>query len=520
MSNIFTLMDDAELTQDEVLKSELFCQQFLEGKFPDVDFRQGTGVRDMVIRPSAILLASINKAVTTYFSNMSIKDITDSTPEEMADKILSNYFIERKQGTNTIIKARLYFAFPGNMPANVQIPSNSYFSTDNERKYYPKASLILSPPVDVKLPNIIYLQFDSAEELWYADVDLQAEKPDLTYDLDTGDLIYFTIFNPYFIKGEILYLSANAVVKETNVQMIERSYSAISTRNLINDPSITSRLNDVFNFIKSIRVVGMGDTDMYRDRVKVDNPLNLEEKVGFSIGGKVDVYCHVEPVTQIIQFTTDVNGDIYIPGSVFAVSRSPISGNLDGTADTIPYAKVFTTTMSNCSAYVEGVPTDPIKDVGLSARQILKISFGNLYPHETASLVVKRFGGIQDIQDFTDSDRNRVVSADYLIRSFEPVIIKINAQTHTTPPVDLATFNEEIRQYIDSIPNGGDLYMSTIYGIMNSCGITDVVVPINVQCTSITKGLEMFTMGLVDSYKLKSTSRFVYDGLSISKVGG
>ena len=95
MSNIFTIMDDAELTQDEVLKAELFCQQFLESRVPSVDFRQGTGIRDMVIRPAAVLLASINKATNTYFSDISIKDITDSTSEELTDMILSNFFIER-----------------------------------------------------------------------------------------------------------------------------------------------------------------------------------------------------------------------------------------------------------------------------------------------------------------------------------------------------------------------------------------------------------------------------------------
>lgn len=89
-------------------------------------------------------------------------------------------------------------------------------------------------------------------------------------DLTEGDLLYFTLFNPYFVKGKILYMSSPAVREETNLEMVERSYNSISTRNLINDPSITSRITDVFNYVKYMKVVGMGDPDMWRDYVQVE----------------------------------------------------------------------------------------------------------------------------------------------------------------------------------------------------------------------------------------------------------
>lgn len=518
MSNIFTLIQDAEPTQDEILKSELFWQQFLEAKFPDVDFRQGTGIRDMVIRPGALLLATVNKGIDKYFSEMSVKDITDNTTEETADKIMSNFFIERKKGTSTIIKARLYFAFPGNIPANVQIPGTAFFSPDNEKKYYPLRSISLNAPSDVKIDGVIYLQFDSAEELWYADVDLQAEKANLDYDIDTGDLIYFTIFNPYFIKGEVLYLSTNAIEKETNTQMITRSYSAISTRNLINDPSIVSRLNDVFNFIKNVKVVGFGDVDMYRDIITVDNPLNTAEKVTFSVGGKVDTYCYVDPVTRIKQYTTDADGDIYIDGAVFSVARSAISGNANGDADLVPANQTYTVTMVDCTDYVDYNPVNPLLDVGLSARQRIKIHFGFDFANKTASFVVRHFGGLLDIQKFMDNTQNRVVCGDYLVRSFEPVLVKLNIKTHNTPPLDITEFETEMKQYIDSIPEGGDIYLSTIYGILNQTGITDAVAPIDVKCTHVDKGMTATVTQLTDAYKLRNTSRFIYDGITIAKA--
>ena len=518
MSNIFTIMDDAELTQDEVLKAELFCQQFLESRFPSVDFRQGTGIRDMVIRPAAVLLASINKATNTYFSDISIKDITDSTSEELTDMILSNFFIERKAGSNSKIMARLYFAFPGNIPANVQISRSAYFSTDNDRKFYPTAAISLSPPAETKLTGITYLQFDSAEDLWYADIEMESESADSNYDLEDGDLIYFTIFNPYFIKGEILYLISTAVEKETNREMIDRSYSAISTRNLINDPSIISRLNDMFNYIKNIKTVGMGDVDMYRDRVLVDNPITPEEKVGFSIGGKVDIYCHVDPVTQVRQLVTDAYGDIYVTGSVFSLIRSAITGNSNGDPDLIDYAVPFTVTNVGTTTYTNGVPVDPVADIGLSARQVLKVSYGVDLAFKTASFIIKRFGGLEDIQTFLDNSKNRVVCADYLARSYEPVVINIVAKTHNVVPTDLSTFDTEMKNHLDSIADGGELYMSAIYGILNSCGITDAQVPITVKCTYINKGLNKVETLLTDSYILKSTSRFVYDGAVITKA--
>lgn len=516
MSNIFGIMNELELTRDDVLQAEVFAQQYLESKFPEVDFRQGTGVRDMVIRPNATLIALVQKAITVYFENMSIKDITNDTPEETADKIMSNFFINRKAGDNSVIRARLYFTFPGNRPQSLQIPSTAFFSTDNERKFYPQASMTVDPPTGTPVPGVTYLQYDSAEDMWYADVSLVSETPSEDYSLEEGDLIYFTIFSPYFLKGDILYLEKAAVARETNVEMVERAPTAISTRNLINDPSIESRLHDTFDYVRDILVVGHGDKEMYRDQVTINDPEAPGGTITYKSGGHVDVYCST-PITKTVrQYITDEHGDIYITGPMYHVSRSPVSGDPDGIDDLIPIGATMSVTIADGTRYTDGVPNNPLKDYGISARQQLKISFGDMHADSTASLIVKSFVGIADIEEYLKAKMNRVVCANFMARGFEPVQLDVIINTHSPVVFDKAATEKAIQTYIEGIKRGGIFFVSELTAILDDFGIKGIVTPIEIPYAAVDKNLEVAAGIIDDTFNLSSTQKFLLNSFVVN----
>lgn len=509
MSNIFGIMNELELTRDDVLQAEVFAQQYLESKFPEVDFRQGTGVRDMVIRPSATLIALVNKAIAVYFEQMSIKDITNDTPEETADKILSNFFITRKAGENSVVRARLYFAFPGNRPQSLQIPSTAYFSTDNERKFYPQASMTVDPPTNTPVPGVTYMQYDSAEDLWYADLSLISEAPSEDYSLEEGDLIYFTIFSPYFIKGTVLYLEKAAVAREKNTEMVVRAPTAISTRNLINDPSVEARLHDTFDYVRDILVVGHGDKEMYRDQVTINDPDAPGGHITYKSGGHVDVYCST-PITKTVkQYITDEHGDVYIQGPIYHVSRSPVTGDPDGVDDLVPVGAAMSVTISEGTRYNSGVPVNPLKDYGLSARQQLKISFGDMHKDSTASLIVKSFVGISDIEEYLKAKLNRVVCANYMARGFEPVQLDVTISTHSPVVYDAVTTEKAVREYVEGIKRGGIFYVSELTAILDDAGIKGIVTPIEIPYAAVNKNLEVASGTINDTFNLSTTQKFL-----------
>lgn len=523
-NDIFSVMNELELSADDIQQAETFAQQFLEAKFPTVDFRQGTGVRDLVIRPNAVMIAMLKKYIEIYFQSGNLASVTNNTPAEVVDGILSNFFITRNTGSFATVRARLYFLFQNGVPSNVSLPTSAFFSTDNTRMFFPSTPIFAQPLKDGDTPisGNVYLAYDSSEELWYFDTELSSQTATEDFnDLTEGDLLYFTLFNPYFVKGKILYMSSPAVRQETNLEMVDRSYNAISTRNLINDPSIASRLYDVYNFIKYIKVVGMGDPDMWRDYVQVegifDNPATeVADKYRIHVGGSVDIYADTPFRTAVVQLTTDATGVVELTGPIFDVYRSPISGGVK--ADDIPLDQEAAISYPNTTVYTDHVPLVPQRDLGLSAKQILRIDFGLLYPNQTASFVVRKFTGLEDIQSFLEDQQNRIVCADQLCRAFEPILINLEAtgyeQSYTTDEISNA--RAAVDAYFNQTPVNGTIYVSEIYRLISESGLQNVKAPMKVTALAVAKDLVMDTQIVTDKYTAGSTQRFYLDKLTIT----
>lgn len=394
MSDLYSVIPSLTPSANDVMEAELLAKQILEAEFPDLDLREGTGLRDLVLRPTSFAFALLKKATDYYFAQNTVKGLNDSTDTDIVDDILSNWFLTRHQGTSAVISARLFFA----RAKNVTIPSTVYFSTDNSLKFF---------PISTQTFQGSSLSYDSYQNEWYVDVELAAESPGTDYNIGEGSLLYFSSFDPYFLHAEINYLSQVSSDAETNSEFISRASNAISTRNLINNPSVISNLQGSFNQLQRITPIGMGDPDMIRDQVKAifdpEAPRALTllsrsgsivtatlSEHGFEVGqpvvisgaspieyngtyvitgttqntftytivttpgavtilpmvqsstspclihtgGMVDVYCGDDVSSNIVQVTTDADGIATLTGAVYAISRSDITGGVDD--DSIP----------------------------------------------------------------------------------------------------------------------------------------------------------------------------------------
>ena len=72
MTNLYTVIPGLTPSQQEVLEAELLAKQILEAEFPDLDLREGTGLRDLVLRPTSFAFALLKKATDYYFAHYSI----------------------------------------------------------------------------------------------------------------------------------------------------------------------------------------------------------------------------------------------------------------------------------------------------------------------------------------------------------------------------------------------------------------------------------------------------------------
>lgn len=318
--DLFSYLPGLETTENELLESELLTQQILKAAYPTLDLREGTALRDLNIRPNATMLALINKALVFFFQNNTLSSVDNSTPQIFVDSLMSNWFLDRKQGEKSVINARLYFA----KAKTVNLYADTFFSTDGTLKFYPTASLSYGQAE---------LTFEAASNQYYLDVDLIAEEAGVDYNITTGSLLYFSNFDPFFLHAEINYLRQTAEDIETNDQFVERARTAISTRNLINVPSIDSPLRDYFSMIDEVKTIGYGDPEMVRDQIKILVP-GVTDPVWIHNGGCVDVYTRVPVTSSVIQLTTDSQGKVVITGAVYSLERSLISGGL--LDDTVP----------------------------------------------------------------------------------------------------------------------------------------------------------------------------------------
>ena len=395
MANLYSVIPGLSPSTQEIIEAELVAKQVLEGKYPDLDLREGTGLRDLVLRPTAYAFALLKKATDYYFDQNTLASANDSTPEEVVDDLLSNWFLTRNVGTKAVISARLFFA----RSKNVTLTADIGFSPDNTLYFFPESSQAY--PADV-------MSYDAYSNEWYIDVPMAAASTGTEYNLSEGSLLYFSTFDPYFLRAEINYLISESSPAETNTQFIARAGSAISTRNLINIPSIESKVKQTFNYISDVVVVGAGDVDMVRDMVRVypetyasvtplsasisgtyvtfslpghsfqvgqslvlsdalpemyngqyvvasSDPNNITlyipynpgyisvlpgitrnfDPVYLHNGGAVDIFCGKRVGTSIIQVTTNDQGIADVYGPVYSVKRSQLSGG--DLEDTIPY---------------------------------------------------------------------------------------------------------------------------------------------------------------------------------------
>lgn len=546
--DLFSYLPGIQVTTNEVLEAEMLAEQLLQSKFPDLDLREGTALRDLVIRPNATLLAMIRKASAFYFSQSSIDGVTNTSSTAFVDSMMSNWFLTRKQGSKAIINARLFFA----RQKNVNIPQDSFFSPDNTLKFYPGAYMSFTAS---------QLTFDAYSSSYYIDVDLVAEAAGKSYEISTGGLVYFSTFDPYFLRAEINFLRQTAIDAETNSQFVGRASTSISTRNLVNLPSISSKILQDFGAVKGVQVAGMADVEMWRDQVQVVAP-TVNDPIWIHTGGMVDVYCRTSPVNGVVQVSTDATGKALLTGPIYKITRSTISGGVNpdliasnatytvsnyynktgsvvsitqaaGTAtatlanhgfipgrfvtiagaavaayngvkkilacptkDTFTFS-VPTTTVTPASGAITCTSVTPSKDFGFSNYQTLVVDFGLTNANKTASFNIYYFQDIDGMQVYLEDPVQRIAAGNYLARGFNSYFLDITITGYNGPAPSSDAAMTVVQNYVDGLAPGATFIMSDLLSNLYAAGIQTIKTPLTITYTLYNKDLTAPVTGVI-----------------------
>ncbi|MHC4619230.1 MAG: hypothetical protein ACYTEQ_15910, partial [Planctomycetota bacterium] len=316
-----------EVTPQDVADAEDFLVEFVGDNIPNGDYSDGSLLRDMAIKSTAFVVAYLKKTDAQIRARQSLKSIDEvdtsddaEAADDAADAIISNWYASRNQGQFARITA---YGFATER-IDITIGADILF--------YKTASLpfiLDNADEDLHIPaEELVAQFDSSGEVtsYTFRIPLVSQQTGADFNVDPGRFASFDDFSPYVTHVETLEKASQGDDIESTTAMIERSRTLVTVRNLINFRSCDAVLRDEFESIRSLAVIGMGDTEMIRDRA-------TEAATGMTLhtGGHQDVFIDVSTVET--SFSGVVGAKFSRPDGVISVFRDPTYADYDATSN-------------------------------------------------------------------------------------------------------------------------------------------------------------------------------------------
>jgi hypothetical protein len=318
-----------EINADDVARAEAFLEVLLTESIPEGRFTPGTALRDLTVKALAFTFGAIQKdnaQVKALQSLLSVQSIATADPDvdravaSATDAILSNWFIKRKAGGF----ARGLVFVEVSKRQDYLISGNHRFSYDRDHVFYPDVT-DPSQTIIVKASDLIpVLTVDGTVQGYQFSQRVIAARTGADFNVAPGTWAGGTTFSPFAVRVFSATKFEGGKGRETTTELIARSETATSTRNLINTRSIDATLRDKFTTINRMLVVGMGDPEMQRD-MKVE--LATGSKI--HVGGHYDVYLELPRVQAV--FEGQVGGSYIRPDGVINVFRDSTISNWNTT---------------------------------------------------------------------------------------------------------------------------------------------------------------------------------------------
>jgi len=299
----------------DVQEADDLLTALAEASVPDGDYTKGSALRDLAIRAIAYSVAymrATGKQITVRQSLKSLTsvDVSDDADaaDDAADEILSNWFATRNQG----MYARVLTYAHMTSREDVTVAASTLFYKTSALSFQLNngGQALFIPAEDL----VAQFSADGTISSYACTIPLIATKPGAAYNIDPGVFAAFDPFNTNVMKVETLEKASYGDDKETTTAFVARSTNLVTVRNLINARSCDAVLRDLFEDIRTVTVVGMGDDEMARDLVE-EKATNLR----LHMGGHQDIFVDL-PVTSL-SFTGEVGAQFTRPDGVISIFR-------------------------------------------------------------------------------------------------------------------------------------------------------------------------------------------------------
>jgi hypothetical protein len=460
--------DDITITTDDLLRAEQLLRGAMREYAPDGNFRPGTFLNDVVIRALAYIPALVAKDANNLRKRQSLLRISDLAATEATsalEDLVSNWFLSRKDGSSSTGTVTVHFS--PDVAEDVTVPADAEFVYDTGVIFNTDSSTALVFGRDTDMVKVLAASGAVSEYLLYVPVIAQTEGT--VGNITAGRFSSYDAFSPYitFVEAESSFDNANS--DESNAALIERSKTAITTRNLLTARSIDTVLKDEYADVLEVQVIGAGDTEMQRDIINLTTVASAPTTV-IRVLGHVNVYLLL-PIRKATLYPTGGTPETLLAGTdtmtltTSAVSGFPFARIKRVTVDAVNYTRVDSSPIDDTATYSISVADSLVFG---SMDQVLTLNIPTLAAPANRDVVVE-FDGFRSLYNvdlvFRDRDR-RVAAANTLAFALYPVVatIAINYYLSEDAPGDLpeSDVKAALATYINTTAFSGSLRVTDI----------------------------------------------------------
>jgi hypothetical protein len=277
-----------------VVENEYLMASILESDY-NVDASLGTVIRELAVRPNAVLAAYNDERLAEFKASMTLSTAADNAnvSDEDVDALASNFRLVRLDGRTGAGVLSIYT----DQTSNVYIGRDTVFSVAG-------VDMLLSR---VYIGYINDTPAENTEDVWYrrmvktADGSYMFTVPVSTREateqtLGAGMTVTMNPSDSKVTKTLVASAVMGGSAEETNSELLARAGTGI-TANVPSgkqhiDALIARDIPDVNLY--SSAVFGMSDPEVLRDQYNIS---------GLSMGGRVDVYARTSPLVAEIEIT-------------------------------------------------------------------------------------------------------------------------------------------------------------------------------------------------------------------------
>ena len=487
---MFTDLTLATITQTEVDEATAILIGVINSseQYKNLDLNPGTVLHDLLLRPSAEILAMAIKQLQRLESTKSLQAMLASGATISADSVndvLSNFGVTLYGGS----KASGRIMIKVNKDKEYAISTNAEFTDSSGRRFLATGVVIANRnpgPDEVMLYPMIDGNF-------YFLVPVIAASFGTDYLLTQGTRVNMTAPMYNYISSEAYDNFTGADPAATVQDAINKLPYAISTRTLDSAASIQAILTDPnfgnFTTIQDMSTIGAGDPGQLRDK---------HNAFGVSLFGRVDIYPRTFITPQIA--VLNKTGKRVSPGVYeFEISQSDapafyaIRSITDAESVIAPMFDFNTIVAVGSYRFVDvrsasGIentfhdisPSNSVIETAYTVYQKAHVTVYDVFtaPSEDHPFKVELYyaPSIADIQAYVDKADVKSVKADILVRS--PLMcvtgLRMKVEANSTSQVTAAELRDKLVAYVNKRNFVNKLTQSELVGVAYTSDIRTI----------------------------------------------